>query len=332
MNEKFNKLIPGTTEPVTRAIETEYFKADYSEDEINVNYKDLKLNRENSKTPEINIRVRKEALVLEEGEVYGAFACLIDNSPELEDLASKANELSFLPEGDRLKPLMDLFNNHFKFAYEDEVERIRVDNPELADWIDNNSGLKSPLNNLPLSELLNHGYGVCRHLAIAFLWLANKAGLKGSVMFSNKGVLKNIKRTDNGKKLFRSVEVGEPTDPHSWVEVQTVGGRWIPIDPSSQLIGDTEDGLKMFREANYLSEPPFRISCRFNQLVPVFAKPSFAPGEDFAYSTFYLSLPPKSEEGDQLDDYTGNAGGKIDFYNTKYTGLALKIVDVRGVS
>jgi transglutaminase-like putative cysteine protease len=75
-----------------------------------------------------------------------------------------------------------------------------------------------------LSEFLEKGYGRCTQLSVAYLYLAQQAGIEGCFMGSDSGAIKNVLKDEN-TKLFRSAEVGAPVGAHSWVELKLSDGR-----------------------------------------------------------------------------------------------------------
>jgi transglutaminase-like putative cysteine protease len=71
---------------------------------------------------------------------------------------------------------------------------------------------------------------------------------------SSDSDITNILRSDNGEPLFKMTKVGEKAPPHAWVEIRTSSGKWIPVDPTTNLVGDTQEGVDMFKKANYMAE------------------------------------------------------------------------------
>ena len=243
-----NELITGNTESKKEEIEILFTKKHAS-----VLFRELNLTSQNTFSPEIELTVEKQPIKIIEGESYADNIILIDQENEkMRSIASEAELLLESPESERPRKVLDLLRSKMHYAYNDDVERLRENEPELAVWIEKNTGLKAlNVKNVPLSELIEKGYGICGHLSVAFLWLAQKAGLNGVLLKSDHGVIKNIKRKDNGQKLFNSFEFGNSVSAHHWVEIKKSDGKWIPVDPSTKLVGDSEQGLAIFREANY---------------------------------------------------------------------------------
>lgn len=218
-------------------------------------FPNLHLTAENPTSEEISIVLKKTPLRVEEGKSYGGNAVLIDTETKLmQELTTKAEEIKKLPEIQRPRALLALLGQYVKYAYNQTVEELANSNPSLAKWVAENTGLNSSVYGVPLSQLFEKGYGICRHLSVAYLWLAQKAGIEGVLMRANHGVLKNIQRPDTGGKLFQTVELNQPGPNHAWVELRASDGKWIPVDPSTRLVGDTDEGLSMFRQANYMAD------------------------------------------------------------------------------
>jgi hypothetical protein len=156
-----------------------------------------------------------------------------------------------LPEKEILHKILEILRKNIDYPFEEKVEEIRKDNPELADWIDK----YVPINKFPLggsnklSDIFEKGYGVCGNLSLAYLYLAEKLGFKGIIFYGDE--IKNISRSDNKEALFKSREVGAPAPVHFWCEIRLSNGEWIPVDPSTKLVGDDE-GIDDFRRANYI--------------------------------------------------------------------------------
>ena len=209
-------------------------------------FKHLELSAKNPNSPEIKIVVEKQPIVIEEGKSYANSSVLIDpETPRVHEIVTQAEKIKRFPENERLIELLKLLRQHIHYAYKDTLEKVAWADPELAKWVSENTGLSlssGQTTNVPLSELFEKGYGVCRHLSVAYLYLAQKAGLGGCLMTASPGVIKNVERHGSKEKLFRSYKTGEPiNDAHAWVEVKLSDGRWIPVDPSTRIIGDTPE-------------------------------------------------------------------------------------------
>ncbi len=112
-------------------------------------------------------------------------------------------------------------------------------------------------NIVNLSDIIDRGYGVCRHLSAVTLVLAKVAGMEGALMtnfgkelFDETAAI-NIVKPD-GKKLFIAEPLGEIKGRHAWVELK-VGKDWVPIDPTTRVVGDSKVDEKIFVDARYRS-------------------------------------------------------------------------------
>lgn len=307
-----------------------------------VSFRKLELDAQHPTSPEIRIVVEKQPVELLEGKSYCRDAVLVDReTKKMRSLAASAETLLKLPESERPAKVLEILRDKMHYAYDDVIDKLSETSPDLAKWVAENTGLSaSSVYNVPLSELVEKGYGVCRHLAVVYLWLAQKAGLKGVLLTSGSGVIKNIERSDNEQKLFRSAEVGKPIPAHSWVEIKTSDGRWIPVDPSIKLVGDSEEGLAMFREANYMAlgdtgldvEAEPRNQLDVKKSTPIL----FAPGESTASGTYCLELgssKPTFRFGKETLPPTNvpySGKGKLNIgKGEQLGGLALDIIGVK---
>lgn len=228
----------------------ENIEISFNKDSVEINFHNLDLNVNNPNSPEIIITFEKQPITLEVGKTYGLHnVCFDKETPKMLEIAKEAETLLQIPENERPRKVMELLRKHLEFAYDDKVETLSKTEPERAKWVKEN--IQGLVYNFPLSEIFEKEFGLCRHLSIAYLWLAQYAGLEGVEMKNHEKII-NIQRTDNGEKLFKMAEVGQPAPEHSWVEIKTSDGKWIPVDPSTKLVGDTKEGTEMFKKANYL--------------------------------------------------------------------------------
>lgn len=209
---------------------------------------------------EFQVTLEKAITPIEKG---GTIANIIIDyeSDKLKSMLNQARQLQELPESERPRKLLELLRRNIVFAYNDVVEELTKTNPGLGKWIAENTGINSDgARQLRLSEIVDAGYGVCRHLSVIFLVLAKEAGLEGAYVSSSrtdkeKYDLQNITRPDTGEPLFRMTAVGQPIAGHAWVELKLSDSNWMPIDPSTNLVGDTDEDLKIFKKANYRAMP-----------------------------------------------------------------------------
>lgn len=261
-------------------------------------YKDLHLSAEHPTTTPLEIIVEKHPLILEKGKTYGRYQDVLvdEETPGMLALAKEAEKLRELPEQDRPRAVLSLLRNNVHYAYDDVMELVAKQDPELAAWVAKNTGLERSEGQVALSDIFEKQHGVCVHLSVAYLWLAQKAGLQGSLMSSDGQSIRNIKRTDQPGNLYQSIGLGEFLASHSWNEIQLSDGRWIPVDPSAQLVGDTEETLQMFKDANY--QTPIDAGLNFTrepaQKVEIKGAytdiPMFYPGEATARGKWQLLL------------------------------------------
>lgn len=147
---------------------------------IVITFNNLSLDVENQNSPEVTVDVEKHPLTIEEGKSY----CLPQVSLEQEndimrELAQQAEKLKTLPELERLHRLLKLLKTRLNFAHLATIEKLALTKPNEAEWIKKHTGPGSS-GMVELAEVLEHGYGVCRHLATAYLWFAQRAGMEGT--------------------------------------------------------------------------------------------------------------------------------------------------------
>lgn len=232
-------------------------------------------------TPEnelpINIRVRKEPIEVHSGDSLGANSVEVNFEGEAQSLMDEAVKLAELPEEERLAALTELVRSKLKYPYPDVIEAAGTNNPELKEWLEKRFGGNPSTWKLELNEFLKNGYGDCKIMAAAYLVAAQAAKMKGIYANSN-GSLRNVNRPDTGKPVFRSVELERDTNAaHAWVEIRLSDGRWIPVDPTTNMIGLGEM-MEIFRQAGY------NVPVSFTSEVPPDLElerdsSPFAPGE-----------------------------------------------------
>lgn len=266
----------------------------YDETVASITYRNLKLSKDNLSTPEVEITVEKRPIHIIEGASYDNSAVFVDSeTPKMRDLAVQAEGLKSLEEVQRTRAVLELLRQNVAYAYKNVVDVVAQTNPQLADWVIANVGSDSQGKaNIPLSEIFDKGFGICRHLAVAYLYLAQKAGLEGTIITSDYGGITNIQRADTQEPLFKSVKVGEPVVAHDWVEIKTSDGKWIPVDPSVKLVGDTEEGMKMFKKAGYkgVAGMGIEVGIEPDALSPQGTWEDFKPGEPKAIGKYSLLL------------------------------------------
>lgn len=223
----------------------------FSGKELDFKFKNLNLNAENPRSSELKVTFQKEPMEFKVGNSYGPMEeVLFDgNVTEIMDkLSEKASKLKSLPEEERLLPLLDLIRDNIKYPLQSDIDKLKSEGAEHAQWIEDNFRKSSMPQHIPLSEIFEKGYGICSHLSVAYLWLAQKAGLQGTF---GEGRPFNVSRVDNQEPLFKNFSLGEPVS-HMWVEIKLSDKQWVTVDPSTKLIGDTAENRKTFKNAKYV--------------------------------------------------------------------------------
>lgn len=232
-------------------------------------------------TPEqgfpFDICVQKEPIEVCDGDNLGSNSVEVKFQDEALALMEEAEKLQELPEEERLVALIELVRSKLKYPYPDVMEVAQAQNPELKEWFEKRFGERPSTWNLELNEFLRNGYGDCKIMAAAYLIAAQSAKMRG--IYANSGVsLKNVIRPDTNKPIFKSVELNRDTNSaHAWVEIQLSDGRWIPVDPTTNMTGLGEM-IEIFRQAGY------NVPVAFKESVPEELElerdgSSFAPGE-----------------------------------------------------
>lgn len=287
-------------------------------------------------TPEqefpINIRVRKEPINVVSGDILGANSVEVNFEGATQTLMEEAEKLAELPEEERLATLTELVRNKLKYPYPDVIESAGAENAELKEWLEKRFGQKPSLWKMELNEFLNNGYGDCKIMAAAYLVAAKAAKMKGIYANSN-GSLKNISRPDTGKPIFKSVELERDTNSaHAWVEIQLSDGRWIPVDPTTNMIGLGEM-IETFRQAGY------NVPVAFRSEVPSDLElerdgSTFAPGESEKELTLKLKIGSVMSFGKgastkrlKTDKFSGDVDVKLNSENSDSKSTHLDFID-----
>jgi hypothetical protein len=257
----------------------EVVKISFSNKMADIDFLNLDLRKEEDKSKSIEIVFEKQPITLKKGEVYSQYTIFDEESDKMKSIVEECLELKGLPEKELLNKILEILRKNINYPFKDKVEELRESNPDLADWLEENI----PIDNYPvggpnkLSDIFEKGYGICGNMSVAYLYLAEKVGLRGVIFYGDE--IKNILRSDNNEKLFKSREVGASAPTHSWCEIKLSNGEWIPVDPSTKLIGD-ENGINDFKKANYRGRPsilPCEIELNPKLNFPI--KIDFLPGE-----------------------------------------------------
>lgn len=169
---------------------------------------------------------------------------------ELDEITPKINqiknEMATMCEGkeDREKPriILEIMRKYMQYGFKDLI----VDN-KLAQEVVSSSKCK-------ISELVESGFGICRHLSPLYLYFATEVGLSGLLQItSGQEDFTNVFRDkENKSKLFQSKEIGQKIGGHMWANIE-IDGKWILVDPSVNLVVDNEYDLQIIKQANYKS-------------------------------------------------------------------------------
>lgn len=257
----------------------EVVKISFSDKMADIDFLNLDLRREEDKSKSIEIVFEKQPITLKKGEVYSQYTIFDEESDKMRSIVEECLEFKGLPEKELLNKILEILRKNINYPFKDKVEELRESDPDLADWLEENT----PIDNYPasgpnkLSDIFEKGYGICGNMSVAYLYLAEKVGLGGVIFYGDE--IKNILRSDNSEKLFKSREVGVSAPTHSWCEIKLSNGEWIPVDPSTKLIGD-ENGINDFKKANYIGRPsilPCEIESNPKLNFPI--KIDFLPGE-----------------------------------------------------
>lgn len=176
-------------------------------------------------------------------------------SPEFDEIRREARKLGELPEMERPRKLVELIRGRVRYAYKSTLEELQPLDPGKVDWAINKLRTKEA----KLSEILTMGLSECDQFAMLLLLLGNEAGLEGTIAsykseIDNRNNIINVNRIDNGEPLFKSFGVGSPLiGGHAWVEFKMKNGDWMPVDPTTNLVGDCVADLETMRRANYSS-------------------------------------------------------------------------------
>lgn len=294
--------------------------------QVTARFEQLHLTADAPTSKSIDVTFTKQPLDIVLGSTYADGKLTYTRESDIMlQLASEAEKIRELPEEARPRAILELLRRHVHYAYDDAVDTLAMSDPDKAQWVRDHTGLHAPHHAVELADVFEHGYGICRHLHLAYLYLAQKAGLGGMLLTCVAGTIQNVTRHDSEEPLFRSAPVGEAVGAHSWCEVQLSDGTWIPVDPSTQLVGDSPEHLRVFLEAHYEGRlvdgftpdwgPMDELRLEQN-LLP------FQPGSAQTTGTFYLRLNssiqavrfgkgPQPQEAPSNEPFTGNAYIKI---------------------
>lgn len=264
-----------------------------SNNTANVLFKNLALSEAQPTSPQIAITVEKTPFATEVGKRSGDVYFDGIESDAVKYLETEAAALKALPEIERPRRVLELLRAHVQYAYPNVVDELTARDPELGEWVAANvSTNRNNAKPVTFTDVINSGYGVCTHLSPAYLWLAEKAGLEGAIFTSDVHVITNVIKEGTSEPLFKSTAVGQPAEAHAWVELKLSDGQWMPVDPSTQLVGDSPADKNTFTAAGYKSfaSYQFEASTSIPELKAEWLAPIFNAGEAQASTTAQLRL------------------------------------------
>lgn len=215
----------------------------FSDKEAEIIIPNLSLQLRGDHSKEFSIKFEKEPIDLEKGKMYTQYAVFDKETDKMLSISKELEHYKDLPEKEKLAKTLDILRKNIQYPYKKDIENLKITNPNLAEWVEKSNMLSSGWSPINLSDTFEKGYGICGNLALAYLYLAEKIGLKGVILSGDEII--NINRTDNNGPLFRVVDVGQRAPSHYWCEIELSNGEWMPVDPSTKLIGD-EKGIKDF--------------------------------------------------------------------------------------
>lgn len=235
-------------------------------------------------------------------------------SPVFAELKAEIDAIRELPERKRPRKLVELIRSRVKYPYKKVVEELRTADEEKYKWIQEKLKLKTA----KLSECLAQGFAECDQFAVLLLALGNMAGLEGTVCtyhsstYSDADNIVNVLREDNGEPLYKSIAVGEQLiDGHSWVEFKLHDETWMPVDPTTNLIGDNNEDLRTFEKANFGVDVYLETDDKY--LWPDRTGLMFLPGESI--HTGIVRIRPRKMDVDDVEQEVPYKGSlKMDLY------------------
>lgn len=267
----------------------------------------------NSNRPSIRagrVIFEKQPLEVKIGErYYFDNVTLDDGLAKLTRLSNDAKALRAFSQDVRPRMIVDLVRRYIHYAYDDVIKKLSMTDSKRACWIEQNTGLGATARHVPLSEVFKHGYGVCYHMAIATLWVSHLAGMSGTLLHADLGVIKNVSRLDTGHRLFSI----EEAIAHVWLELQNSKEDWIQVDPATYLIGDNDTERSTFSAANYQASAMMNITHTTDTkgLVVQTSGSSFAPGAQKMAVNYGIALPDLGNQASEMQSFDGDVTIKV---------------------
>ncbi|MEI6462351.1 MAG: transglutaminase domain-containing protein [bacterium] len=172
----------------------------------------------------------------------------LGDSELLRNLVVEASSFKELPVDERIEKVVALVRSKLTFWGSKAKATVRESNPRLYEWLNSYTDSNYIGN---LADVIESGYGICGHFVALSTYLSQVAGLDVVVNTCyGDGSPTNIVRSDNNLPIFSAVPVGTKSGSHTWFEVLE-GERCIPVDPTVNLIGTTDEVRKIFDEAGY---------------------------------------------------------------------------------
>jgi len=302
----------------------------FSDKEAEIIIPNLSLQSQEDHSKEFSIQFEKEPIDLEEGRTYAQYAVFDKENDKMLSIVKELEQYKDLPEKEKLSKVLDVLRKNIQYPYKKDVEDLKAKNPDLAEWVEKSNMLSSGWSPVNLSDTFEKGYGICGNLSLAYLYLADKVGLKGVILSSDE--ITNINRTDNNEPLFKLVDVGQRAPEHFWCEIELSNGEWMPVDPSTKLIGN-EKGIEDFKKANYVGRPktlPAEININAGLNCPI--KINFLPGEKYGNAVCSISkkkLISLSAEKKEFIPYEGECKLHISIIKEKEIDSKIKINNVK---
>ena len=202
-----------------------------------------------SPKPQIVAKVDIEVKPLKKLEIGDKVGTLIFDqiTPKMQEMSDRViAECQNLEDCQKPRKVMEIMLEFVQYAFAQKMENQSEEVQNVA----KSSGCN-------FSDLVDAGFGVCRHLSPLYVWLIQQAGLSAIVQSNGGGTdkMKNVYKISDGKitsePLFKLTPVGQSLGGHAWVLVFLLNKKVILVDPSTKLVSDNPDDLQTVHNANY---------------------------------------------------------------------------------